>query len=217
MLMKQSLIVLPCISLISRKYEHFSYSLAFQTPFYVNGPLIFCTFSYLIRFFLLIFKNSFNILDTNSADFPSNREFLNWGCQTNQYFPLSFVLWQLKNIFIVSLCFDRKYCSHLVTISLESGSKYNVKWGYSFVFFNTESSFSPVHLLANLSELRELVKDREDWRAVIHGVAKSRTWLSNWTEYFSESTNETLKQFSGPKSPFFQKWKNIENNRLHCI
>ena len=34
----------------------------------------------------------------------------------------------------------------------------------------------------NLSELRELVMDREAWRAVIHGVAKSRTRLSNWTE-----------------------------------
>ena len=34
----------------------------------------------------------------------------------------------------------------------------------------------------NLSELRELVMDREVWRAVIHGVAKSRTRLSNWTE-----------------------------------
>ena len=31
----------------------------------------------------------------------------------------------------------------------------------------------------NLSELRELVMDREAWRAVIHGVAKSRTQLSN--------------------------------------
>ena len=28
----------------------------------------------------------------------------------------------------------------------------------------------------------ELVKDREAWRAVIHGVAKSRTLLSDWTE-----------------------------------
>ena len=31
----------------------------------------------------------------------------------------------------------------------------------------------------SLSELRELVTDREAWRAAIHGVAKSRTRLSN--------------------------------------
>ena len=33
----------------------------------------------------------------------------------------------------------------------------------------------------SLSELQELVMDREAWRAVIHGVAKSQTWLSDWT------------------------------------
>ena len=33
-----------------------------------------------------------------------------------------------------------------------------------------------------LSELRELVMDREAWHATIHEVAKSWTWLSNWTE-----------------------------------
>ena len=32
------------------------------------------------------------------------------------------------------------------------------------------------------SELRELLMDREAWRAVIHGVAKSRTWLSDWSD-----------------------------------
>ena len=34
----------------------------------------------------------------------------------------------------------------------------------------------------SLSELRELVMDREAWRAVIHGVAKSRTQLSDWSD-----------------------------------
>ena len=34
----------------------------------------------------------------------------------------------------------------------------------------------------SLSELPELVMDREAWRAVIHGVANSRTQLSDWTE-----------------------------------
>ena len=34
----------------------------------------------------------------------------------------------------------------------------------------------------SLSELRETVMDREAWRAAIHGVTKSQTWLSDWTE-----------------------------------
>ena len=38
----------------------------------------------------------------------------------------------------------------------------------------------------SLSELQELVMDREAWQAVIHGVAKSQTWLSDWTDSFIE-------------------------------
>ena len=33
-----------------------------------------------------------------------------------------------------------------------------------------------------LSKVWELVMNREDWSAEVHGVAKSQTWLSNWTE-----------------------------------
>ena len=34
----------------------------------------------------------------------------------------------------------------------------------------------------SLSKFQELVMDRASWHAAVHGVAKSRTWLSNWTE-----------------------------------
>ena len=34
----------------------------------------------------------------------------------------------------------------------------------------------------NFSKLRELVMDREAWHAAVHGVTKSQTWLSDWTE-----------------------------------
>ena len=39
----------------------------------------------------------------------------------------------------------------------------------------------------SLSGLREFVMDREAWRAAIHGVAKSRTRLSHWTDWLAES------------------------------
>ena len=65
----------------------------------------------------------------------------------------------------------------------------------------------------SLSELRELVMDREAWHAVIHGVAKSRTRLSDWTElnligilscssFCTHETVQGFKQSSNFQVPF---------------
>ena len=53
----------------------------------------------------------------------------------------------------------------------------------------------------NLSKLRGLVTDREAWCAVVHGVAKSRTWLSDWTDLNCSLHNYVIHyiKFQGQK------------------
>ena len=46
----------------------------------------------------------------------------------------------------------------------------------------------------SLGEPRELVMDREDWHATIHGVAKSRTWLKDWTELNWTENQQKIKE-----------------------
>ena len=65
----------------------------------------------------------------------------------------------------------------------------------------------------SLNELQKMVKNKEAWRAAVHGAAKSQTWLSNWmltpllivTSYAQRedgrSSSQSLAEISSPETP----------------
>ena len=70
----------------------------------------------------------------------------------------------------------------------------------------------------SLSELRELVMDREAWRAAIHGIAKSRTQLSNWCDLICiwEVRGQVNLQISLCDQLLFLKYLfNIHSENMH--
>ena len=69
----------------------------------------------------------------------------------------------------------------------------------------------------SLGELREMVMDREAWRAAIHGVTKSRTRLSDWTELTSFLWDPNrLQHCSFLRCPIFnQKLPDISRDRAN--
>ena len=72
----------------------------------------------------------------------------------------------------------------------------------------------------SLSELREMVMDREAWRAAIHGVANSRTWLSDWTELTLPTKVRLVKTMGFPIVMYRSKnWsiKKAEHQRIDAF
>ena len=76
--------------------------------------------------------------------------------------------------------------SHLIRKDADSGEDRRQKG-------MTEDEMVGWHhwLNANLSKLLEMVTDRETWHVAVHGIAKSRTWLSDWAT--TTGNNRTIK------------------------
>ena len=105
----------------------------------------------------------------------------------SQYYDSGF--WENKKLYCkVNHQGDRRHSSNLSSWSRVQSDIYELR----------EEDVS-------LGELQELVMDREAWRAAIHGVSKSWTWLSdwtelNWTEVISKAAENTGQRMQETRS-----------------
>ena len=69
----------------------------------------------------------------------------------------------------------------------------------------------------SLSRLQELVMDRETWCAVVHGVSKNWTWVSNWTELNIWFTKGWFLDNCHGLTEHLKKWDNLTNKLLENV
>ena len=85
------------------------------------------------------------------------------------------------------------------------------RWGEKGTTDGWMASLTPWNM--SLSKPQELVMDREAWHIAVHGVTKSQTRLSNWTELWLFSLNN-LKTYLPTKVFSIKEWKDLLNSSL---